>query len=149
MPSLHCVSILPRLATGILCGFVRAPDMSVSILPRLATGIGYAKPFSCAWWFLFFPVLRRGSPTVLTKQEVEEFLFFPVLRRGSPPPQHVRCRHVSILPRLATGILLKSFIIKTIRVSILPRLATGIVINGDHIRSMRFLFFPVLRRGSH
>ena len=33
------VSILPRLATGIIDSAVASPFLAVSILPRLATGI--------------------------------------------------------------------------------------------------------------
>ena len=98
------VSILPRLATGIililhripLSGFYSSPSCdgdlefqstvlyrSVSILPRLATGIGVLGSVTTGLWFLFFPVLRRGSVVLSDPPVVMTFLFFPVLRRGS------------------------------------------------------------------
>ena len=98
----------------------------VSILPRLATGILSGDQAHRHYQFLFFPVLRRGSPTddgnhapvvsILPRlatgiektealDEIIEFLFFPVLRRGSFWLDGSDTEGtVSILPRLATGI---------------------------------------------
>ena len=58
------VSILPRLATGIIAGGIAGTVATVSILARLATGISYAVKEECIKQFLFFPVLRRGSAII-------------------------------------------------------------------------------------
>ena len=99
---------------------------AVSILPRLATGIRGLLPAACSFWFLFFPVLRRGSIILDQLAEPVAFLFFPVLRRGSEIRPFRQERSVSILPRLATGIRRPDGTGGLGMVSILPRLATGI-----------------------
>ena len=65
---------------------------------------------------------------------------------GAPPIHHGM--YVSILPRLATGIVLRQIVKISHIVSILPRLATGIISRDSYHLICGFLFFPVLRRGS-
>ena len=79
----NIVSILPRLATGILPFNILIMQSIVSILPRLATGIDITIPDFQLSRFLFFPVLRRGSHNYAAFIFWRKFLFFPVLRRGS------------------------------------------------------------------
>ena len=98
----------------------------VSILPRLATGIAASGFSVLADSFLFFPVLRRGSSE--RKKAFTSISFY------SSPSCDGDQSSVSIAP--------------PIRVSILPRLATGIIDTINDAEKSLFLFFPVLRRGS-
>ena len=142
----------------------------VSILPRLATGIPRTGRGAPGGSFLFFPVLRRGSHEGLPHRELVRFYSSPScdgdqdsirirldIRRFYSSPSCdgdlvltglIQHPHVSILPRLATGIFLTAYVLPLERVSILPRLATGILKPDENIYIHAFLFFPVLRRGS-
>ena len=142
----------------------------VSILPRLATGILYSMEIKPLSWFLFFPVLRRGSVLIWTTPHTLSFYSSPscdgdrkhfnrvihdkvsILPRLATGIDVIFSTHstgeVSILPRLATGIGYGSGVRAVIIVSILPRLATGIVTVPVSVPLLLFLFFPVLRRGS-
>ena len=104
----------------------RAPIYKVSILPRLATGIGISDEHSVSYKFLFFPVLRRGSVILYLFLRQLGFYSSPSCDGDRLTDQQKLIHMVSILPRLATGILW------------CPESAFG----------SRFLFFPVLRRGS-
>ena len=77
----------------------------VSILPRLATGI----PSSCIFVdiveFLFFPVLRRGSSSGKKYPAPECFYSSPSCDGDPAQGSTSRGLSVSILPRLATGIV--------------------------------------------
>ena len=76
----------------------------VSILPRLATGIETPYEISQMRWFLFFPVLRRGSN--MTGRSSQKICFYSSPSCDGDPetiPLNMTGR-VSILPRLATGI---------------------------------------------
>ena len=78
------VSILPRLATGINVISVGLLNIIVSILPRLATGI---RDRHGREHFLYVSILPRLATGILASSDVfaaSQFLFFPVLRRGSP-----------------------------------------------------------------
>ena len=124
--------------------------MIVSILPRLATGITFGAILQKLYMFLFFPVLRRGSHHQNKDNRPCKFLFFPVLRRGSTAPDtYLRSIHVSILPRLATGIKYGTKNVQKIMFLFFPVLRRGSIENSDLSWSEMFLFFPVLRRGSH
>ena len=99
----------------------------VSILPRLATGIITWIEEAQAAEFLFFPVLRRGSAAEAAAKASETFLFFPVLRRGSYNPSQSQLNSLFLFfPVLRRGSRILCCSWKTNRVSILPRLATGI-----------------------
>ena len=98
----------------------------VSILPRLATGIN-----------------DHGSV-----RNKPEFLFFPVLRRGSPALRRVSGFLVSILPRLATGIMARSMALVPCMFLFFPVLRRGSLSMALTQALKKFLFFPVLRRGS-
>ena len=121
------VSILPRLATGIL-GFIS--DLfyfCVSILPRLATGIiRLSEHFLRQMRFYSSPSCDgdRRSIWIIRKYQVS---ILPRLATGIRNST-VCCTNswVSILPRLATGIVIVLCTSKSNDVSILPRLATGI-----------------------
>ena len=103
------------------------PDRrGVSILPRLATGISVSFVCSCAFTFLFFPVLRRGSYPPLFCFQYRCFYSSPSCDGDQTVKGTGTVTHVSILPRLATGIDCGYF----------------------NDMNEKFLFFPVLRRGS-
>ena len=101
---------------------------NVSILPRLATGILLSTTVVSCVKFLFFPVLRRGSISQVEYTLERKFLFFPVLRRGSVDDVEVSRAYVSILPRLATGIDENSDVTRSMEFLFFPVLRRGSVI---------------------
>ena len=150
-PSNPMFLFFPVLRRGSKSGHHITNALCVSILPRLATGIRSSASFFQSCLFLFFPVLRRGSLLRNILRIFRMFLFFPVLRRGSWCSTLRPYSDVSILPRLATGINVtplqsiysvflffpvlrrgskRDITIILSSVSILPRLATGIVVKS-------------------
>ena len=148
------------------------PDdqICVSILPRLATGISFFVLEDHTLTFLFFPVLRRGSKglpdkkneysfysspscdgdrsTALICSRTQGFLFFPVLRRGSITVTEGNEAVGFYSSPSCDGDRIAGSSGSTKDVSILPRLATGIGVERRETIVDQFLFFPVLRRGS-
>ena len=98
--------------------------------------------------FLFFPVLRRGSKEDRVNTDFVGFYSSPSCDGDRYDTLQISYLYVSILPRLATGIVSNPDIDTDLIVSILPRLATGIMIPNKLNTVRMFLFFPVLRRGS-
>ena len=144
--------------------------LRVSILPRLATGILAETDVKRVLVFLFFPVLRRGSTISCHPMRLLCFYSSPSCD-GDPRPSRSRALlicfysspscdgdHSPILHRLAPFRFYSSPSCDgdhvhirhrlVCNVSILPRLATGIPVHPDTVNICKFLFFPVLRRGS-
>ena len=83
MPTRKDVSILPRLATGIVMFSLFIDVISFYSSPSCDGDLVNVTPLTVVK-FLFFPVLRRGSFLLMMCSFPPLFLFFPVLRRGSP-----------------------------------------------------------------
>ena len=120
------VSILPRLATGIVRQRSSGCPRLVSILPRLATGIADWKIYRSYDFVSILPRLATGIYSTSTTCTVLLFLFFPVLRRGSVE---------YTFPVRWSGFYSSPS-------------CDGDLVFDYRTSGKQFLFFPVLRRGS-
>ena len=145
---INYVSILPRLATGIIFKNLFYCVIGVSILPRLATGIITAVRSILPSCFYSSPSCDGDLIRWLLPTRTLSFYSSPSCDGDHDSIITVLLIWVSILPRLATGIDIDVWQPVHWVVSILPRLATGIERLWSIERVRKFLFFPVLRRGS-
>ena len=141
------VSILPRLATGIVKNIVRRHKQTFLFFPVLRRGSGVSSPSMVSCSFYSSPSCDGDRPTVRTSMDRTGFYSSPSCDGDLCITFYRSNQCVSILPRLATGIKVRRLYMDAFgfysspscdgdqrgyrhrilsRVSILPRLATGI-----------------------
>ena len=143
------VSILPRLATGIIRIYLPRNQVCFYSSPSCDGDQRYAGCSIRQTGFLFFPVLRRGSQQTHRMTRYSMFLFFPVLRRGSALTGTAASSGAFLFfPVLRRGSD------TTLDWSSAVSFYSSPSCDGDpapktpRTRPYLFLFFPVLRRGS-